>query len=72
MEETSADPLAGNYVTQERIKGCDFFFALIGIVLSSVMIGVGHQVCETYFKVRLSVSAAIKFYLLEILFFLII
>ena len=55
MEETSADPLAGNYVTQERIKGCDFFFAIIGIVLSSVMIGVGHQVCETYFKVRLSV-----------------
>ena len=55
MEETTADPLAGDYVTQERIKGCDFFFAIIGIVLSSVMIGVGHQVCETYFKLRLSV-----------------
>ena len=56
MAQATEDQPAGKYVTEEKIKGLDFFFAIIGIVMSSVMIGVGHQVCEVFVSVRLLAS----------------
>ena len=56
MAQAPEDQPVGKYVTEERVKRCDFFFAIIGIVMSSVMLGVGHQVCEVFVSVRLLAS----------------